>query len=99
MSVRGWLPVLALVWLISWLQLAQAAPPTVPLAAAANGTALLRPFDPQDFAKMSRLVPGEGGAGEPSCGGKVETSHSVSPGHRSKKRFAFWRKPSCIGEL
>ena len=59
-NLHGWLPLLALVWPISSLQLAQAAPPIEPLAATANGPETLRPFDPQDFALAYDVLLGAG---------------------------------------
>jgi predicted Zn-dependent protease len=60
MNLRGWLPLLALVWPISSMQLAQAAPPLAPLAAAVDATESLRPFDPQDFALAYGVLLGAG---------------------------------------
>jgi hypothetical protein len=60
MNSRGWLPLLALVWPISFLQLAQAASPLAPLSASVNGTETLRPFDPQDFALAYDVLLGAG---------------------------------------
>lgn len=57
---RLWLPLLALVWPISALQLAQAAPPLSPLAAPVGGAESLRPFDPQDFALAFDVLLGAG---------------------------------------
>lgn len=55
-----WLPLLALVWPISSLQLAQAAPPLAPTAAPVGGTESLKPFDPQDFALAYDVLLGAG---------------------------------------
>ena len=52
-----WLPLLALVWPISSLQTAQAAPP---VAAQVTGTESLKPFDPQDFALAYDVLLGAG---------------------------------------
>lgn len=57
---RLWLPLLALVWPISALQLAQAAPPLAPAAAHVTGTESLKPFDPQDFALAYDVLLGAG---------------------------------------